>query len=152
LLHEPLKQLAFLLGEWRGNSQDQFGEKGVIESRYVFSPDPSEHFIAERAESWKEGKLVNRSVAYLMFDGNTGKYVRKSFFSYGWINNEVGEWRDDKLLFDIVSIDSEPSFFKGVRWRSFIRKYAEAEIGSGLEVAKEEQPFRLYGETRARRV
>lgn len=141
-----------MLGKWKGTSKDQFGEKGVIESRYVFSQDPSEHFIAERAESWKDGKLVNRSMAYLMFDRNTGKYVRKSFFSYGWVNNEVGEWRDDRLLFDIVSTDGEPSFFKGVRWRSFIRKYSEAEIGSGLEVAKEGQSFRLYGETRAKRV
>ena len=152
LLHEPLKQLGFLLGEWRGKSEDQFGEKGVIESRYVFTQDPSEHFIAERAESWKEGKLVNKSVVYLMFDRNIGKYVRKSFFSYGWVNNEVGEWKGDRLLLDVVSIDGEPSFFKGVKWRSFIHRYSGNEIGSGLEVAKGGEPFRPYGETRARRV
>ena len=151
-MSEQLQKLRFLLGEWKGRAEDQFGEKGVIESRYVFAQDPSEHFIAERDESWKEGKLVNRSVSFLMWDPNISKYVRKSIFSYGWINNEVGEWKDDRLVFDIVSIDGEPEFFKGVRWRSFIRKYSENEIGSGLEVAKKEELFRLYGETRARRV
>jgi len=150
-MSEQLQKLRFLLGEWKGRAEDQFGEKGVIESRYVFTQDPSEHFIAERDESWKEGKLVNRSVSFLMWDSNIGKYVRKSVFSYGWVNNEVGDWKDDRLVFDIVSIDGEPDFFKGVRWRSFIRKYSENEIGSGLEVSKKGEPFRLYGETRARR-
>lgn len=64
----------------------------------------------------------------------------------------MGEWRNDGLLFDIESIDGEPDFFKGVKWRSFIHRYTENEIGSGLEVAKEGQPFRPYGETRAKRV
>ncbi len=56
------------------------------------------------------------------------------------------------MVFDIVSIDGEPDFFKGLRWRSFIHKYSNSEIGSGLELAKKEEPFRLYGETRARRL
>ncbi len=151
-MSEPLKKLAFLLGDWRGRSEDQFGEKGVIESTFSFTQDPSDHFIAARGESWKEGKLVNRGLSFLIFDPNIGKYVRKSIFSYGWVNNEVGEWKNDRLVFDIISIDGEPEFFKGLRWRSFIHKYSENEIGSGLEVAKKEEPFRLYGESRARRL
>jgi len=150
-LNDQLKQLRFLLGEWKGRAEDQFGEKGVIESTYVFTQDPSEEFIAETDESWKEGKLVNRSVAYLMFDQNIGKSVRKNVFSYGWINNEVGEWKDDKLVFDVVSIDGEPDSFKGVKWRSFIRKYSEDEIGAGWELSKKGGPFQPYGETKARR-
>ena len=115
-----MQKLRFLLGEWKGRAEDQFGEKEVIESRYVFTQDPSDHFIAERDESWKEGKLVNRSVAYLMFDRNIRRYVRKSVFSYGWVNNEVGEWKDDRPVLNIVSIDGEPDFLRGVKWRSFI--------------------------------
>ncbi len=150
-MSEQLQKLRFLLGEWKGRAEDQFGEKGVIESRFTFSLEPSDRFIMGQGESRKEGQLVNRAASFLMWDQNIGKYVRKSVFSYGWINNEVGEWKDDGLVFDIVSIDGEPEFFKGVRWRSFIRKYSESEIGFGLEVAKKGEQFRLYGETRARR-
>ncbi|HEY7589344.1 MAG TPA: hypothetical protein VIB49_11460 [Thermoplasmata archaeon] len=49
-------------------------------------------------------------------------------------------------------IDGEPDSFKDVRWKSFIRKYSEDEIGEGLEVSKKGEPFRLYGESRARKV
>jgi hypothetical protein len=48
-------------------------------------------------------------------------------------------------------IDGEPDSFKDVRWKSFIRKYSEDEIGEGLEVSKKGEPFRLYGESRARK-
>jgi hypothetical protein len=57
-----------------------------------------------------------------------------------------------ELVFDIVSIDGQPDSFKDVRWKSFIRKYSEDEIGEGLEVSKKGEPFRLYGESRARKV
>ncbi len=87
-----------------------------------------------------------------MFDPNIGKYVRKSIFSYGWTNNEVGGWKDDRLVLDVVSMDGEPEYFKGVKWRSFVQKYSEDEIGVGLEASKKGEPFRLYGDTRARRV
>jgi len=149
---DQLEELGFLVGKWKGTSTDQFGAKGTIETSYTYSFEPSEKFISCQYENRQDGKMVNRGALFLIFDSNLGKFVWKDVISYGWVNNEVGEWKDDKLLFDIVMIDSELSFFKGVRWRSFIRKYSEAEIGSGLEVAKEEQPFRLYGETRARRV
>ncbi len=147
-----MERLRFLLGEWKGWSEDQFGEKGVIESKMTFTLEPSDGFITGRGESWKEGQLVNRAVSYLMFDPDIGKYVRKSIFSYGWINNEVGEWKDDRLVLDVVSMDGEPEYFKGVKWRSFVQKYSEDEIGVGLEASKRGELFRLYGETRARRV
>ena len=151
-MSDPLAQLRFLLGNWKGRAENQFGETGIIESIFSFTQDPNEKFISGRTESWKEGKLVNSSRSFLIWDPNMAKYVRKSVFSYGWANNEMGEWKDDRLLFYIVSIDAEPSFFKGVKWRSFIHRYSENEIGSGLEVAKGGEQFHLYGETRARRV
>ena len=151
-MSDPLAQLRFLLGNWKGRAENQFGETGVIESIFSFTQDPNEKFISGRTESWKEGKLVNSSHSFLIWDPNISKYVQKSVFSYGWVNNEVGELTGDRLLLDILSIDAEPSFFKGVKWRSFIHRYSENEIGSGLEVAKGGEPFHLYGEPRARRV
>lgn len=151
-MSDPLDQLRFLLGNWKGKVEDQFGEKGVIESTFSFAQDQNEQFISGRTESWKEGNLVNSSLSFLIWDPNIAMYARKSVFSYGWVNNEVGELDGDRLVFDILSIDGEPSFFRGVKWRSFIHRYKENETGSGLEVAKEGEPFHLYGETRARRI
>jgi hypothetical protein len=151
-MSEALKRLEFLIGKWKGRAEGQFGEKGVIESIFECSHEPSEMFIAMIGESRTNGKLVNRSAAYLTWDPNISKYVRKSMFSYGWINNEVGDFNDERLTFDVISMDGEPDYFKGLKWRSFIHRYSQNEIGTGLEVSKKGEPFRPYGESKARRV
>ncbi len=151
-MSEPLKRLKFLIGKWKGRSEGQFGEKGVIESRFECSHEPSEMFIAMIGESRSNSKLVNKSAAYLTWDPNINKYVRKSMFSYGWINSEVGDFNGHLLTFDVVSMGGEPDYFKGLMWRSFVHKYSDNEIGTGLEVSKNGEPFRLYGESKARRI
>lgn len=151
-MSEHLKRLEFLIGKWRGRSEDQFGEKGIIEGTFEFTHDPGELFIGSVGESWSNGKRLHRALSYLLWDANIKKYVRKSVYSYGWILNEVGELDGDRLTFDVVSTDGEPDYFKGTRWRSFIQRYSQDEIGTGLEVAKPGEPFRHYGEQRAKRV
>ena len=151
-MSEAMKRLEFLIGKWRGKAEGQFGEKGIIDSVFECLHEPSEMFIAMIGESRSNGKQVNKSASYLMWDPNVNKYVRKSMFSYGWINNEVGDLHGDRLTFNVISMDSEPDHFKGLKWRSFIHKYSQNEIGTGLEVSKNSEPFRLYGESRARRV
>jgi hypothetical protein len=149
---EPLKRLEFLIGRWMSRSENQFGEKGVIEGILECTHEPSDKFIALLGESKSNGKLVNRAASYLMWDQNINKYVRKSLFSYGWILNEIGSLYGDRLTLDVISMDGEPEYFKGMRWRSFIQKYSDNEIGTGLEVAKGGEAFRLYGESRAKKV
>jgi len=151
-MSEPLKRLEFLIGNWKGRAEGQFGEKGVIESLFECSHEPSEMFIAMIGESRTNGKQLNKSAAYLAWDPNISKYVRKSMFSYGWINNEVGDFNGTRLTFDVVGMDGEPDYFKGLKCRSFVHKYSENEIGTGLEVSKNGEPFRLYGESKARRI
>jgi hypothetical protein len=151
-LNEQLKRLEFLIGKWKGRSTGQFGEKGVIESHFECSHEPSDMFIAMMGESRTDGRQVNRSAAYLTWDPNISKYVRKSMFSYGWINNEVGDFNGQRLTFDVVSMDGEPDYFKGLKWRSFVHKYSDNEIGTGLEVSKNSEPFRLYGESKAKKI
>ncbi len=127
----PLDKLRFMLGEWKGRAEGQFGEKGVIESRFDVTQDPSERFITSRGESRHDGELVLKAISILLYDTNIHKYVRKSAFSYGWILNEVGDWTTpDRLVFDVVSTDGEPEAFKGTRWRSFIQKNSDNEIGT----------------------
>jgi hypothetical protein len=151
-MSEALRRLEFLIGKWKGRAEGQFGEKGVIESAFECSHEPSEMFIATIGESRTNGKQVNKGASYLTWDHNINKYVRKSMFSYGWINNEVGDLQGNRLTFQVVSMDSEPDYFKGLAWRSFIHKYSEHEIGTGLEVSKQGEPFQPYGESKARRV
>ncbi len=117
-LGSPLDEWQFLIGNWKGTSKDQFGEKGVIESHFVFSMEPSEMFIMARAEAWNDGRFVNKSISLLFYDENEQKFRRKSFFSYGFVNNEVEYARsDNEIKFD-MEVEPLPKEFEGIRWRS----------------------------------
>lgn len=143
----PLNEWRFLVGEWKGTSKDEFGEKGIIESVVVFSLEPSERFIMAEGETWNEGRLVNRSISLLFYDSNEQKFKRKSFFSYGFVNNEVEYARSDKEIRFNIETEPLPKQFEGMRWRSYIRKISEKKIAMGLEMAKGEEDFKRYGET-----
>ena len=146
-LGSPLDEWQFLIGNWKGTSKDQFGEKGVIESHFVFSMEPSERFIRARAEAWNDGRFVNKSISLLFYDENEQKFRRKSFFSYGFVNNEVEYARsDNEIKFD-MEVEPLPKEFEGIRWRSYVRKISERKVAMGLELAREGKEFRRYGET-----
>ena len=149
---DALKRLEYLIGHWKSRAENQFGEKGIIEGTFECIHSPSGNCIAMIGESRSDGKLVNSAATYLIWDQNIRKYVRKSIYSYGWILNEVGILNGDRLILDVISIDGEPDYFKGIKWRSFVQKYSENEIGTGLEVAKADGPFKPYGESRAKRI
>jgi len=144
----PFDEWRFLVGTWKGTSKDEFGEKGIIENTAVFSMEPSEKFIMATGEAHCEGRLLNKSVSLLFYDSREGMFKRKTFFSYGFVNNEVecGNRIKNEIRFDITM---EPLLksFEGMRWRSFIRKISDNEIATGLEVAKEGGEFKKYGET-----
>jgi len=137
----------FLIGTWKGASKDQFGEKGVIEGVTVFSSEPSEKFILAKGESWCEGRLLNRSISLFFYDGVNKKFKRKSFFSYGFVNNEVEYARAEGEIKFNIEIEPMPKNFEGTRWRSFIRKISNTKIAMGLEVAKQGEEFKQYGES-----
>jgi len=137
----------FLVGEWKGTAKDEFGEKGVTKSVHVFSMEPSEKFILGKHESWNEGRLVNKSISLLFYDKNEQKFKRYSFFSYGFVNNEVECSRSsDEIRFD-VKVEPLQRQFEGIRWRSYIKKISERKVAMGLEMARGEEEFRRYGET-----
>lgn len=146
-MSSPLDQWRFLIGEWKGSAKDQFGEKGVIEGVAVFSNEPSEMFIMEKGEGWCEGRLLNRSIGLLFYDSVEQKFRRKTFFSYGFVNNEVECSRDEKEIKFDVKMEPLPKNFEGTHWRSFIRKISDTKVAMGLEVAKEGKEFRKYGES-----
>jgi hypothetical protein len=147
-----LDSLEFLVGKWKGRTQDQFGEKGVIESSMECARELDSRFIVLRGESTKGGAVLNSAVQYVAYDSRIERYVYKKMWSYGFIENGEGEWEDDRTLMFQISFDNPPPGFAGTQWRSFIRRYGADEIGHGLYTAKEGGDFTLYGETRQSRV
>lgn len=143
----PLNDWRFLIGTWKSSAEDQFGEKGVVEGVTVISYEPSEAFITAKGENWCEGRLLNKSISVLFYDGAEKKFRRKTFFSYGFVNNEVECARTkDEIRFDIV-MEPLPKQFEEMKWRSFIRKISDNKVAMGLEVAKKADEFKNYGET-----
>ena len=143
---DPLSNWNFLIGKWKGGSTDQFGDEGEIVSTAHFSKELGK-YIMGKIDSFRKGKLENASISMMFYDPRDEKLRRKTFFSYGFVNNEVElESSEDMIIFEVVS-EPTPQAFDGMRWRSYIRKVSESEIRMGLESAKEGEDFELYGES-----
>jgi hypothetical protein len=147
-----LDKLSFLVGRWKGQSSDQFGEKGVLESSSECSRELGDRFLQIRGETRKDGVVINASIDFITYDSKVKKYIRKRMWSYGFIENGEGEWEDDNTIVFKTTYNNEPLGFEGTLWKSFIRRYSNDEIGHGLLTARKGEPYRLYGETRAVRV
>lgn len=144
----PLDSWKFLIGEWKGESktEGEFGEEGKIRGTATFSLDPGNGFIMSKGETWNGGQLVNKSISFMFYDSTEQKFKRKTFFSYGFVNNETEQSRtENEVKFNVV-MEPLPKQFRGTKWRSFIRKISERKIIVGLETAKEGEPFTTYGE------
>lgn len=144
----PLDEWRFLIGTWKGKAEGgQFGVKETIEGIGVFSCKPSEMFIMVTGENRCEGRIVNKSISILFYDDTEKKFKRKTFFSYGFVNNEVECARTkNEIRFDIT-MEPLPEQYEGTRFRSFIKKISDTKIALGMEVAKEGKEFESYGES-----
>ena len=148
----PLDDWKFLVGRWRGTSENQFGERGVVETTAVYALEPGDRFLTARGEAVCEGRLLNRSLSVMFYDSGLGRFRRKSFFSYGFVNNELEFERTDReIRFDVI-VEPAMKQFEGIRWRSNIRRVSDREIATGLAEAKTGQPFSSYGEVMLARV
>ena len=97
---------------------------------------------------------MHDSIDLMYYDPGSNRFLRKSVFSYGFVNNEVEYYRDDKVIrFDVV-IEPHPQseFFVGTRWRSFIEKVSKDEVRDGLEVARGDGDYENFGVTVLKRV
>ncbi len=147
-----LDKLKFLVGRWKGSYADQFGEAGLLDSHSECAFVLDGRFLRIEGETRKEGAVLNKSVMFIGYDSAKGKYFFKRMWSYGFTENAVGSWDDENtLMFDFVEVDNRPSWFEGTKWRSFIRRYGDDEIGHGLYASSKGEPFRLYGEARVHR-
>jgi hypothetical protein len=143
----PLDDWKFLVGEWKGETKGQFGETETIKGTAVYSLEPSDSFIMEKREAWSGNRLVNKSIGLMFFDAAEQKFKRKTFFSYGFVNNEVEYLRSKNEIRFNITMEPLSKNFQGTRWRSHIRKISNEKIAVGLEVAKEGEEYQNYGET-----
>ena len=143
---DPLANWHFLIGKWKGGSSDQFGGEGEIVTTATFSMELGK-YIMGKFDSYRNGKLENASVGMMWYDLRNSRMLRKTFFNYGFVNNEIEyERSESEVRFEVIS-EPIPQAFDGMRWRSYIRKISDTEIRAGLESAKEGEDFTSYGET-----
>jgi len=148
----PLEDWHFLIGQWKGRSTDQFGETGELESIIKLTLELGRRAIMGIYETKQNDKIINQEISVLFFDVLNKVFRRKSFFSYGFVTNEVSyEHSSTALRFDIT-FEPLPTQFKGTRWCSFITKVSPTQILEGLEQAKKGEDFKLYGEVQLEKV
>lgn len=148
----PLVDWLFLIGEWIGTSKDQFGREGEIVTTNTFSLELGEKFILGKHETKRDGVVENQHISMMFYDARNKRFVRKTAFSYGFLNNEAEYERSkDYILFEVTP-EPSPQAFDGMRWKSYIRKISETEIRDGLEVAKDGEDFTNYGDAVLKKV
>ena len=149
----PLKDWHFLIGEWKGGSKDQFDEEGIIETSEIYTLELNGVYIMGRHEAVnKDGNLIHKALSMLYYDKRNKRMLRKTFYSYGFTNNEVEfERSDDMIRFEVVQ-EPVPQSFDGMKWRSYIKKISDTEVHEGLEVAKPGEDFSSYGESVSKKI
>ncbi len=149
----PLDDWLFLIGEWRGKSKDnQFGGEGVVETSDIYTLEMNGVYIMGRHKNVRDGKPEHEGISLMFYDKRSKKVLRKIFFSYGFVNNEVEIERTEALLrFDVV-IEPTPQAFDGMTWRSYLLKVSDTETRDGLESAKDGEDFTNFGEVVSKKI
>jgi hypothetical protein len=149
---KPLEQLEFLIGKWGGTAEGFGSDSGSLTSTAAFKYEPGRKIISGYRESREGRRLQNRVLMLFLYDNGIGKFVRKDVYSYGFIVNQIGEQAGNRFNFESVGIDSEPDFYKGVGFRSFVEKVSANAINLGIENAKQGKAYTLYGQQKLKRL
>lgn len=147
LKKSPLTDWHFLLGTWKGTSEGQYNVVGQITSTIVFTLELNGNCIMAKHEAWTGNQFVNSSIGLLFYDQLTNRFLRKVLYSYGFVNNDVEYTRNNSEIRFETTNEPLPTQFQGIRWRSYIKKLSDTEIALGLESAKNDGSFKIYGET-----
>lgn len=148
-MSEPdLNKWNFLIGTWKGVSDNQSQDEGNIITNAKFEFSPSDSFIHGIFESNNEEGLVNRGDYYLYVNPYDKNYLRKVIFSYGFVNNETSYYFDNSIIKFNTIVEPSPKQFEGITWKSFMKKNSEVEIEFGLENSTDGTNFKLYAKTK----
>lgn len=144
----------FLEGTWHARSaeEDAFGEEGYVEGEHVFKADLGGKFITGRERSYQGEREIHTALSVLFYDEEEGLLRRKTFFSYGFVNNEVEIERDGPMVRFEIEMEQVPESFKGTRWRSYLKRVSDDTVLDGLESSQDGVNYSLFGETVLKRV
>ena len=143
----PLMDWYFLVGKWKGTAEGQYNMVGQITSTMEFTLELNDMCIMAKTEAWQDDQFVNSSIGLLFYDQINNRFLRKILYSYGFANNDVEYQRSSSEIRFETTTEPLPTQFKGLRWRSYIKKLSDTTITLGMETAKEGADFQLYGET-----
>jgi len=135
-----------------GRVQGPVRREGHRRDDATYTVEPGDRFLTSRGEALCEGRVLSRSLGVMFYDSGLARFRRKSFFSYGFVNNELEFERTDREIWFDVAIEPAVKQFEGLRWRSNLRRVSEREIAMGLAEAKEGELFAPYGEVVLARV
>jgi hypothetical protein len=116
------------VGEWKAAAvgDGEFGEEGVVEGKHIFTEVLGGKFIMGAHESWEGERYVHDSIDFMYYDPGSDRFLRKSAFSYGFVNNEVEYYRNERVIrFDVVMARGRPG---GRRLRELRGHRAEAGL------------------------
>jgi hypothetical protein len=68
------------------------------------------------------------------------------------VNNEVEIERDESMVRFEINMEPVPKFFKGTKWRSYLKKVSEDTVLDGLESSQDGLNYSLFGETKLVRI
>ena len=144
----------FLEGTWKARSAEEnaFGEEGYVEGDHVFKVDLSGKFIVGRERSYQGEREIHTALSVMFYDEEDNLFRRKTFFSYGFVNNETEFMHGEDIIRFEINMEPVPEYFKGTKWRSFIRKISDDKLLDGLESSQDGVNFELFGETELIRV
>ena len=149
-----LDEWMFLEGKWKAKSveEDAFGEEGIVEGDHEFTIELGDKFIVQRERSYQGERTIHTMLGVMFYDEEAKLLRRKSFFSYGFVNNEKEIERSEGFIRFEIMMEPVPDFFKGTHWRSYIKKISDDIVVEALESSKNGVEYTLFGETRMERV
>ena len=149
-----LQDWLFLIGDWKGTSKLEtvVEGSGTIDTTATFTLEMGGTAIMGLHKATQGEKIINESIGILFFDVLNNKFRRKSFFSYGFVNNEVSYESSPQEIRFTVESEPLPPQFKEIRWRSYLVKVSPTTILLGLEQAKKGGAFQLYNEAKLEKI
>jgi hypothetical protein len=152
---DPLRDVRFLVGQWRGTSEGQAG-KGVV--RRSYEPVLHERFLHERNTSEYAPQAANpkgevhEHWSMLGYDKIRQTVVFRQFHVEGFVITYRLTPRQEAskvLVFESEQIENLRGEWKA---RETYEQISDSEFTETFELASPGKPFETYGKARLRRV
>jgi hypothetical protein len=151
---DPLNEVRFLVGRWRGSSEGQAGRgsvsrvyESILNGRFVHERNRSE-YPAQAANPKGE---VHDHWSFLSYDKIRQAIVLRQFHVEGFVITyrlAAPTGSDKRLVFESEHIDDLPGEWKA---RETYEQLSGDEFTETFELAAPGKPFEVYGKARLKR-